>query len=150
MREQHGIRTFKIKVGRDVETDLAAVRAVRDALPDAELYVDANRGWSYEDALRAGDALIDLGVAAIEEPIATDDRRGRARLAERWQVPFLGDESCISLAHVARELDDGAVGMVSVKSRAPASPSRAASSACASAAPCPWSSARSTRAASAR
>jgi L-alanine-DL-glutamate epimerase-like enolase superfamily enzyme len=115
MHERHGIRTFKVKVGRDVETDVAAVRAVRDALPDAELYVDANRGWSYEDALRAGDALTDLGVAAIEEPVATDDRRGRSRLAERWLVPLVGDESCISLAHVARELDDGAVGMVSVK-----------------------------------
>jgi L-Ala-D/L-Glu epimerase len=115
MRERHGIRTFKVKVGRDVETDVAAVRAVRDAIPDAELYVDANRGWRYEDAVRAGDALMDLGVAAIEEPVATDDRRGRARLAERWVVPLVGDESCISLAHVARELDDGAVGSVSVK-----------------------------------
>jgi L-alanine-DL-glutamate epimerase-like enolase superfamily enzyme len=115
MHERHGIRTFKVKVGRDVETDVAAVRAVREALPHAELYVDANRGWSYESALRAGEALAELGVAAIEEPVALDDRRSRARLAERWLVPLVGDESCISLSHAARELDDGAVGMVSVK-----------------------------------
>jgi L-alanine-DL-glutamate epimerase-like enolase superfamily enzyme len=115
MRSQHGIRTFKVKVGRDVETDIAAVTAVREALPESELYVDANRGWSYDAALKAGEAFADVGVAAIEEPIALEDRRGRSRLADRWMVPLVGDESCISLPHVARELDDGAVGMVSVK-----------------------------------
>ena len=77
--------------------------------PDADLYVDANRGWSYDDAVRAGDALVELGVRAIEEPISVDDRAGRLRLAERWDVPLGGDESCISLAHVDRALDEGAV-----------------------------------------
>jgi L-alanine-DL-glutamate epimerase-like enolase superfamily enzyme len=113
--ERLGIRTFKVKVGRDVELDLAAVAAIRDALPTAELYVDANQGWSYAQALRTGDALIELGVDAIEEPIPADDREGRRRLAMRWRVPMIGDESCISLSHVARSLDDGAIRTVSVK-----------------------------------
>ena len=106
--ERLGVRTFKLKVGRNVELDLAACAAIRDALPSAELYVDANQGWSYAQAVRAGDALIELGVDAIEEPIQAGDRDGRRRLAERWSVPMIGDESCISLTHVARSLDDGA------------------------------------------
>src|SRR5256885_6054071 len=113
--ERFGIGTFKIKVGRDVDTDVTACRLIRDALPTAELYVDANRGWSFEQALRAADALAELGIRAIEEPIALDDRLGRQRLAARRALPLIGDESCISLAHTTRELDDGAVGMVSLK-----------------------------------
>ena len=113
--ERLGIRTFKVKVGRDVELDLAAVAAIRNALPTAELYVDANQGWSYAQALRTGDALIELGVDAIEEPIPAGDREGRRRLAMRWRVPMIGDESCISPSHVARSLDDGAIRTVSVK-----------------------------------
>jgi L-Ala-D/L-Glu epimerase len=109
-----GIRAFKVKVGRDPELDVAAVRAVRDAVPDAELYVDANRGWTLEQALRAGDALLALGVTAIEEPIDVGDRRGRALLAERWQVPLAGDESCISLTDVRRAIEEEAVGQVSL------------------------------------
>ena len=115
IRDRLGVQTFKVKVGRDPALDVAAVRAIRDALPDADLYVDANRGWSYDDAARAGDALADLGVRAIEEPISIEDRAGRRRLANRWVVPLVGDESCISLAHVDRALEEGAVRMVSVK-----------------------------------
>ena len=58
---------------------------------------------------------IELGVRAIEEPISVDDRAGRLRLAERWAVPLGGDESCISLAHVDRALEEGAVRVVSIK-----------------------------------
>jgi L-Ala-D/L-Glu epimerase / N-acetyl-D-glutamate racemase len=115
VQERLGVRTFKVKVGREPELDVAAVRAIRDALPDADLYVDANRGWSYDDAVRAGDALAALGVRAIEEPISIDDRAGRLRLAHRWAVPLGGDESCISLAHVDRAIEEGAVRVVSVK-----------------------------------
>lgn len=115
VHEQLGVNTFKVKVGREPELDVAAVRAVREALPSADLYVDANRGWSYADAVRAGDELVGLGVRAIEEPISVDDRAGRLRLAERWPVPLGGDESCISLAHVDRALEEGAVRVVSIK-----------------------------------
>jgi L-Ala-D/L-Glu epimerase len=115
VNEHLGVETFKVKVGRAPELDVAAVRAVREALPGADLYVDANRGWSYDDAVRAGEPLIELGVRAIEEPISVDDRAGRLRLAERWSVPIGGDESCISLGHVDRALEEGAVRVVSIK-----------------------------------
>jgi L-Ala-D/L-Glu epimerase len=114
-REQFGIGTFKVKVGRDVDIDVEACKLVRDALPDADLYVDANRGWSYEEAVRAGDALAELGIRGIEEPIEIANREGRRRLAARWAMPIIGDESCMSLAHTARELDLAAVSTVSVK-----------------------------------
>ena len=115
VHERVGVTTFKVKVGRAPELDVAATRAIRDALPGASLYVDANRGWSYADALRVAPELVALGVRAIEEPISVDDRAGRRRLAERWPVPLAGDESCISLAHVDRALEEGAVRCVSIK-----------------------------------
>jgi L-alanine-DL-glutamate epimerase-like enolase superfamily enzyme len=116
VHEELGVTAFKLKVGRDPELDVACVRAVRESLPEAELYVDANRGWASDDALRAGAGLLELGVVAIEEPIDVADRAGRLRLAQAWApVPLVADESAISLAHVGRALDEGAVGMVSVK-----------------------------------
>ena len=110
-----GVETFKVKVGRQPELDVAAVRAIREALPAASLYVDANRGWTEAQARAALPGLLELGVRAVEEPIAADDADGRRRLAADWPVPIIGDESCISLAHVAAALDEGAVATVSVK-----------------------------------
>ena len=40
VNQQLGVNTFKIKVGREPELDVASVRAIREALPDADLYVE--------------------------------------------------------------------------------------------------------------
>jgi L-alanine-DL-glutamate epimerase-like enolase superfamily enzyme len=114
LHERSGIAAFKAKVGRDVALDIACVTAVREAVPEALLYVDANRGWSFEQARTAAPALAELGVAAIEEPLDLADEAGRRRLAEEWNVPLAGDESCRSLSEVTRELA-GAVSQVSIK-----------------------------------
>ena len=113
--DRFGVTTFKVKVGREPELDVAAVAAVRDALPDAELYVDANRGWTVEQALVALPRLVELGVRAIEEPIDVHDTEGRLRIAAASPVPLAGDESCTSLEAVAAVRDEGAIGQVSVK-----------------------------------
>lgn len=114
LHEQYGIATFKAKVGRDVRLDIDSITAVRAALPDARLYVDANRGWTLEQARSAAPALTELGVSAIEEPLDLADEAGRRQLATEWSVPLAGDESCRSLSEVARELS-GAVTQVSIK-----------------------------------
>ena len=87
LHERFGIATFKVKVGRDPQLDLAAVRAVRHAMPTATLYVDANRGWSLPQAERVGAELIELGVEAIEEPLDLADDTGRRRLAQLVEHP---------------------------------------------------------------
>ena len=71
-------------------------------------------GWSYDDAVRAGDQLADLGVRGSKSRSRSRIGPAARRLADRWAVPLVGDESCISLAHVDRALEEGAVRVVSV------------------------------------
>jgi L-Ala-D/L-Glu epimerase / N-acetyl-D-glutamate racemase len=110
----YGIQTFKVKVGRDVDLDVRCVAAVRSVVPAARLYVDANRGWTLDQARAAAPRLIELGVQAIEEPLSLTDTEGRQALADEWTVPLGGDESCLTLSDVAREAA-GPVGQVSIK-----------------------------------
>ena len=117
VRDRLGVTTFKVKVGRrPVEQDVETCRALRAALgADVEIYVDANRGWTAEEALRAVRLLDDVGITMLEEPCPNDDLLARKRVVERSPVPVVGDESCARLPDVARNLLGGMCSMVSIK-----------------------------------
>lgn len=69
-----GHRAFKLKVGFGEEVDRRSLDAVRGLLGDAAiLMIDANQGWSAQEAARLGASLArSYGLAWIEEPIAAD------------------------------------------------------------------------------
>lgn len=72
-----GFRAMKLH-----ETEQAAIKAARAALPDdVALMVDVNCPWSVEDAQRQVNALKDIGLGWIEEPVwPPDDAAGLARV----------------------------------------------------------------------
>ncbi len=92
-------RAIKVKLTGDLDLDLARVRAIRAARPDAWLGVDGNQGFAAADleALVAG--LVAERVSLLEQPLA----RGREVDLDgfRSQVPIAGDESLLSLADLA-------------------------------------------------
>jgi len=89
-----GYRAFKVKIGLHAEADdLAVVRAVRDAAPDAPLWVDANQGYTVGTALRMARRLAELDVTALEQPLAANDVMGLRRLRTDSPVPVALDES---------------------------------------------------------
>ena len=116
MRDDYGIRTFKVKVGRrPIAQDVEACHALRDALgSDVELYLDANRGWTADEALRVLRELGNDDITLIEEPNPNDDVLGRRRLSG-GPDPGGGDKSCTRPAEVARNLLDGMCTTISIK-----------------------------------
>ena len=117
MLELYGISTFKVKVGRrPVTLDTAVVRALRERFGDAiELYIDANRGWSASEALRAMKQMADLDLLFAEELCPADDVLGRRWLVEKLDVPFIADESVPTPADVTRAVLGGAASAISIK-----------------------------------
>ncbi|MFZ1371757.1 MAG: dipeptide epimerase [Ferruginibacter sp.] len=83
---------YKIKVG--VENDIEMVTELRKHT-DAVFRVDANAGWTLEQALQKLPVLKDLGVELVEQPLATADWAGMKILFERSPLPLLADESCV-------------------------------------------------------
>jgi len=117
MREQHGITTFKVKVGRrPVRLDITACRALREALgDDTELYIDGNRGWTAAESARALHQLEDVGLLFAEEPCPADDIAGRRWLVQHSNIPIYADESVSRAADVTREILGGSATGVSIK-----------------------------------
>jgi L-alanine-DL-glutamate epimerase-like enolase superfamily enzyme len=113
--ERYGANSYKVKVGFDVVRDVAAVRAVRAAVPDALIYVDANHGYSGLQARRFVELTSELGVAWMEEPTDADRPLERERFRRESGMPILGDESCVTAGAVAREALAGRIDLVSLK-----------------------------------
>jgi L-alanine-DL-glutamate epimerase-like enolase superfamily enzyme len=83
---------YKIKVG--VENDIEMVTALRKET-DAILRVDANAGWTMEQALQKIPQLKELGVELVEQPLAKDNWEGMKVLYEQSSLPLYADEACV-------------------------------------------------------
>lgn len=90
-----GCRTVKIKVaaaGESLDDDVARVAAVRAALPDARLRVDANGGWTLTEAADALRELVSFGLEYAEQPCASVEELAALR-AHDLGVAIAADES---------------------------------------------------------
>lgn len=113
--------TVKVKVaepGQTLADDVARVRAVREARPDAAIRVDANGAWSVDDALTALRSLAGLGLQYAEQPCASVEELVALReLLDRAhvQVPLAADESIRKADDPLRVARTGAVDVAVVK-----------------------------------
>ena len=91
---------IKVKLGKD--NPIACIEAVRHAVPQVRLTVDANEAWSFDELREYAPHLAKLGIALIEQPLPAncDDEFA----GYRSPVPLCADEACEdlrSLDHVA-------------------------------------------------
>lgn len=110
-------KVFKLKIGkRDPADDIAHVAAIKAALGErAQLTVDLNQAWSEATAARYMPALEAAGVMLVEQPIARDNRRGLARLAQRFDVPIMADEAVHTAADAFDYACDQAADVIALK-----------------------------------
>lgn len=84
---------YKVKVG--TENDIEMVKTLRQHTNSA-IRVDANSGWTVEQALEKIPHLKQLGVELVEQPLAKDDWEGMKTLFAKSSLPLFADESCVS------------------------------------------------------
>lgn len=116
-----GCTTAKVKVaepGQRLADDLARVEAVRDALgPGGRIRVDANGGWSLEQALAAIGALDRAagGLEYVEQPCASVEELAAVRRAV--DVPIAADESIRRAAdpYRVRDLEAADIAVLKVQ-----------------------------------
>lgn len=88
---------YKIKLG--TSEDIEIVTALRKHTSSV-IRVDANAGWSAEEALQKIPLLQQLDVELIEQPLAKDDWDGMKKLYAASSIPLIADESCVNEADV--------------------------------------------------
>jgi len=112
-----GMAGCKFKVGGLAPgEDARRVDAARRAAgPDFVLAVDANRGWSAQDAIRFARLVEPLDIRWFEEPCHWyDDAAQMARVRQATRIPITAGQSEITSHGVRRLLDAGAVDLVNL------------------------------------
>ena len=100
---RQGFRILKVKGSHNAEEDVLRMRAVHDALPDLTLRLDAEGGYTVQEALDVARALEEAGalhatgarqpLEMLEQPTPADDLDAMREVARRSKVPILADES---------------------------------------------------------
>ena len=90
--EEAAERYPRLKLKLDGQDDIDKVTAVKRAAPDAEILIDANEAWPHDRLVYLLDAMKDLGVLVVEQPLpkGNDEMLGQIKRP----VPVCADESC--------------------------------------------------------
>jgi L-alanine-DL-glutamate epimerase-like enolase superfamily enzyme len=96
-----GWKAIKVKVGQDPRADVERLRAVRQAIgPDVFLSVDANGGYTVDQAIWVAKQFEKIEVALFEQPTRRGDHAGMAEVRARSGLPIMADESCFTAQDV--------------------------------------------------
>src|SRR5690606_29414914 len=117
-----GCRTVKVKVAEPSQVladDVARVAAARDYLgPDGRVRVDANGGWTLDEAERAIHALAPYDLEYVEQPCARVDELAELRRRIRHLgVPVAADESIRKAEDPLAVARAGAADLIVVKAQ---------------------------------
>ena len=119
-RLEQGFTTLKVKVGKDVESDLARVAAVQDAVQKAAggtvaIRLDANRGFSRDDGCRFAASLDPACIELFEQPCDAADWDSNEAVAAVSTVPVMLDESIYGVEDIERAAGIDGVEFVKLK-----------------------------------
>lgn len=110
-----GFQTIKVKVGTQIEEDVARVRTVREVIgPDRGLVIDANAGWDADTAIAAVNRLEDCHVGVFEQPTTNGDYAALARVRRSITPKILADDIVFDHVHAQECLRNEACDAISV------------------------------------
>jgi L-alanine-DL-glutamate epimerase-like enolase superfamily enzyme len=113
-RARHGFRRLKIKGGTDPDTDVQRIRTITRALPEHILWLDADGGYTVEQALDVARALKGK-ISVLEQPTPPEDQEALAQVTKNSPVPIFADQSACDPAAALSLAAHRAVGGMSVK-----------------------------------
>ncbi len=98
MIDAHGFRAIKLKAGiLPPEEEIAGLRALREAFPDAPLRIDPNGGWTVETTLRLLPQLDGL-IEYLEDP--TVGIEGNAQVQAATDIPLATNMYVVADEHL--------------------------------------------------
>ncbi len=113
---RNGFKALKVKVGIDPAKDIERVRLVREAVGgETQLRVDANQGWTPEQAIKTLSRMDEYDVQFAEQPVPANDIKGLKNVRKNSPIPIMADESVHSPEDALRLIEADAVDLINIK-----------------------------------
>ncbi len=113
---ENGATILKIKLGKDVTTDIERIKTIRESIGNnVKIRIDANQGWSIADAK---DALTQLGqydIEFCEQPMRTYNDEYLPALVKSSPIKIMADESVYNHHDALRLIKNNACDYINIK-----------------------------------
>ncbi|TDH24578.1 dipeptide epimerase [Segetibacter sp. 3557_3] len=114
--KESGASILKIKIGKKVNEDIDRVSRIREAVgAEMTLRLDANQGWTFDEAVTAFDALQAYNIEFCEQPLRAYDDGLLPALVKRSPVKIMADESCYDHHDAKRLIAANACDSINIK-----------------------------------
>ena len=114
--KEQGYPAIKVKLGKNGKTDVERMKAIRAAVGnEIPLRIDANQGWTVEEAIETLNALAPLNIQHCEEPIARWNFMQLSRVKKESPIPIMADECCGDDHDAERLIQLGACDYMNIK-----------------------------------
>ncbi len=114
--KEQGFPVLKVKLGdRPSSKDVDRMTAIRDAVGDIPLRIDANQGWNYLEATRALNGMAYLEIEHCEAPISALNHHDLSRIRAESPIPIMGDESVFTHRDAIQVILAECIDMINIK-----------------------------------
>lgn len=112
-----GFRLFKMKIGKDVDSDVRRLEAVHREFPGVAFIGDGNQGFSRAECLAFVRGVVRFGgrLRLLEQPLVREDLDGLAAIRRETGIPVAADESVRSLMDAKQVVAQQAADYVNIK-----------------------------------
>lgn len=110
------VKIIKVKLGKKATEDIERIRQIRNAIGyNTQLRIDANQGWSYEDAITALTGLGEFDIQFCEQPMRRWNDELLPELCKLSPIPIMADESVFTHHDAERIIRNKACASVNIK-----------------------------------
>jgi len=113
---EKGVTIIKVKLGKDPSTDIKRISSIRASIGNAaKIRIDANQGWSYDDAVIALTELGKYDIEFCEQPMRTWNDELMPKLCSISPIPIMADESVYTHHDAERLISNKACKYINIK-----------------------------------
>ncbi len=114
--QQSGANILKVKLGKNAVEDVERIKQIREAVgTDMKIRVDANQGWSFDDAVFALQLLGPYDIEFCEQPMRTWYNDRLPELMKLSPVKIMADESVYNHHDARHQIESNSCHYINIK-----------------------------------